>query len=414
MHVDPHGRTDCVESRKSPFSGLRTHRGAFNQILQTTSCRAGKAWSHYRLIRETQRSVGPNLYDGFALDFRVNETTAKGIIALVESRSNQSTANPHFAQVAPGQTDLRGRDGGSVIPRERRWWHALGVHGIFWRKFVDWGVCVLPTILHRPLIWTAAILFFFIAIPARKALIRNLSVIIPGSRRVVNCLRVVRVFANFGWSLTDAAAYRFKKIRFRYELEDSTFLDRLTAARGAIVLTAHMGNYDLGAALFAEKFDRQIRMVRAPEPDALSAQHVDLALEQSSAGAVKVGYSDDGTALALVLLNALRAGEIISIQGDRVVGSVARSSLKFFDREVFLPNGPFILSLVSQVPVYPLFIVRTGYRKYKIIVREPIVCIRNGRERDQVIGEAMQTWGHVLEKTVKVYWSQWFAFAPLF
>ena len=157
-----------------------------------------------------------------------------------------------------------------------------------------------------------------------------------------------------------------------------------------------------------------IRMVRAPEPDALAAQHIDLALEQSSAGAVKVGYSDDGTTLALVLLNALRAGEIISIQGDRFVGDVARAPLKFFEHEVFLPNGPFILSLVSQMPVYPLFIVRTGYRKYKIIVREPIVCFRDGRARDQVIGEAMQTWGRVLEETVKAYWPQWFAFAPLF
>jgi phosphatidylinositol dimannoside acyltransferase len=333
---------------------------------------------------------------------------------LLESRTNQSTADAHFAHEDPGQTKLRGRDSGGLIPRERRWWHALGVHGIFWRKFVDWGVCVLPKIFHRPLIWSAAFLFFFIAIPARKALIRNLSVVIPGSRRVVNCLRVVRVFANFGWSLTDTAAYRFKKVRFRYELEGTTFLERLAAARGAIVLTAHMGNYDLGAALFAEKFDRQVRMVRAPEPDALAAQHVDLALEQSSADAVKVGYSDDGTTLALVLLNALRAGEIISIQGDRVVGDVARAPLKFFDREVFLPNGPFILSLVSQMPVYPLFIVRTGYRKYKIIVREPIVCFRDGRARDQVIGEAMQTWGRVLEETVKAYWPQWFAFAPLF
>ena len=77
--------------------------------------------------------------------------------------------------------------------------------------------------------------------------------------------------------------------------------------------------YDLGAALFAEKFRRQIRMVRAPEPDAGAAQHVDLALAQSSAGGVKVEYSSAGTALSFDLLAALRKGEIISIQGDRVV-----------------------------------------------------------------------------------------------
>jgi lauroyl/myristoyl acyltransferase len=300
-----------------------------------------------------------------------------------------------------------------VTGTERHWWHGLAVHGIFWRRFVDWGVRHLPGILHRPLIWIAAFVFFFIAAPARKSVLRNLRVICPRSWRLMNYLRVLRVFTNFGWSLTDATAYRISKARFRYELEGGRFLDELAAAKGGIVLTAHMGNYDLGAALFAERFDRQIRMVRAPEPDALAAQHVDLALQQSSAGAVKVGYSDDGTSLAFDLLNALRCGEIISIQGDRVVGGMGRAPAKCFDREVFLPNGPFVLSTVSETPIYPLFIVRTGYRKYKIIAYEPIVSFRDAASRDEIIVDAMQNWARVLEKVVRRYWPQWFAFTPL-
>ena len=297
--------------------------------------------------------------------------------------------------------------------KEHPWWHGLAVHGIFWRRFVDWGVRNLPTIFHRPLIWIAAFVFFFMAAPARKALLRNLRVIRPGSWRIMNYLRVLRVFANFGWSLTDTAAYRMSKGRFRYELERARFLDQLASARGGIVLTAHMGNYDLGAALFAEKFHRRIRMVRAPEPDALAAQHVDLALQQSSAGAVKVGYSSDGTSLAFDLLHALRNGEIISIQGDRVTGEVSRAPVIFFNREVSLPNGPFVLSFVSEMPIYPLFIVRTGFRKYKIIAHEPIVCFRGSESRDEVIAGAMQRWAEVLEATVKSHWQQWFAFTPL-
>jgi len=300
-----------------------------------------------------------------------------------------------------------------VTGAERHWWHSFAVHGIFWRRFVDWGVRNLPTILHRPLIWIAAFLFFFVAAPARKSVLRNLSLIRPASWRLMNCLRVLRVFTNFGWSLTDAAAYRMSKARFKYELEGARFLDQLTAARGGVVLTAHMGNYDLGAALYAERFHRQIQMIRAPEPDALAARHLDLALQQSSAGAVKVGYSSDGTTLAFGLLNALRSGEIISIQGDRVVGEVARAPVKFFNREILLPNGPFVLSLASETPIYPLFIVRTGYRKYKIIARKPIVSFRNAASRDEVIADAMQNWARVLEEVVSCYWPQWFAFTPL-
>ncbi len=290
----------------------------------------------------------------------------------------------------------------------------FAIESIFWRRVIDWSVDYIPPIFHRPLIWIAAWCFFFVAGPARKALLQNLLLIHPRSWRIANYFRVVRVFTNFGWSLTDAASYRLSRARFRYEVEGAGFMEQLTASKGGgIVLTAHMGNYNLGAALFAERFHRQIRMVRAPEPDTLAAQHVDLALQESSAGGVKIGYSDDGRSLALDLLNALRAGEIISIQGDRVVGEVARAPVTFFQREVLLPNGPFVLAFVSETPIYPLFIVRTGFRKYKIIAREPIICSRVGGSRDQIIAAAMQRWSNVLEEIVRIRWPQWFAFTRL-
>src|SRR5437762_10731011 len=93
------------------------------------------------------------------------------------------------------------------------------VESVFWRRVIDKAVAYVPAVFHRPLIWLAAVVFFFIAAPARKALLRNLKLVRPRSWRPANYLRVVRVFANFGWSLTDTAAYRILKARFRYELE---------------------------------------------------------------------------------------------------------------------------------------------------------------------------------------------------
>lgn len=296
----------------------------------------------------------------------------------------------------------------------RRWWHDFAVQGIFWRKFVDWAAKNLPAAVHPLLIWTSTFLFFFIAAPARKAALQNLQIILPRSSRLANYFRVLRIFANFGWTLADAAIHKLLKPRFSYELDGQNFLEELALSHnGAVVLTAHMGNYDLAAALFAEKFDRQIHMVRAPEPDALSAQHVDLSLQQSSSGAVRVGYSNGGASLAFDLLNALRDGEIISIQGDRVIGEVARAPVMFFGRPVLLPTGPFVLSTVSQTPIYPLFMIRTGYRKYKIIAYEPITSFREDGSRDEKVSTAMQRWARLLEENVRMYWRQWYAFVPL-
>ena len=287
------------------------------------------------------------------------------------------------------------------------------VESVFWRKVIDKIVAYVPAIFHRPLIWVAAVVFSFVAAPARRALLRNLKLLRPKSWKPANYLRVIRVFANFGWSLTDTAAYRILKARFRYELEGMRYLEELATARCGIVLTAHMGSYDLAAALFAQKFHRLIRMVRAPESDPGSTQHVDLALQETSAGAVQVGYSDNGTSLAFDLLTALRAGEIISIQGDRVVGDVGRENVNLFNRSVPLPNGPFVLSVVAEAPIYPVFIVRLSYRKYKIVAREPIVCARRDVPRDEIISRAMQRWADVLQEITRTYWQHWFAFRPL-
>jgi lauroyl/myristoyl acyltransferase len=294
-------------------------------------------------------------------------------------------------------------------PRSRR----FAVRGIFWRKALDWAVINVPSLFHPFLISLWTLVFFFFAAPARKTIHRQLAIILPGSSRFMNYLRTFRVFYNFAWTLTDAAIFRLLKAPFTYELEGENFLSDLAAAERAIILTAHMGNYDLGAALFIEKFKREIRMVRAPEPDELTAHHVDLSLEQSTGGAIKVDYNTAGTSLSFDLLAALRAGRIISIQGDRVVGEVARSTVKLFSKEVSLPTGPFVLSLVADTPIYPLFIVRVGFRKYKIIAHPPITCSKSDRSRELAISAALLEWSGVLEENIRRNWHQWYAFTPV-
>lgn len=294
------------------------------------------------------------------------------------------------------------------------WRQDFAVRGVAWRKGLDWAIKNIPFCFHPFLIFFWTLFFFFFAGASRRAVLSNLAAIFPGSGTAGNYLRAFRVFYNFAWTLTESAVHRIHKTRFECELSGANTLDELLAANGAIVLTAHMGSYDLGAALFAEKFQREMRMVRAPESDEASAQHVDLVLKQAGAGAVKVDYRTEGGALSLDLLNALRRGEIISIQGDRAVENVSSAKAQLFGREVFLPRGPFVLALIAPSPIYPLFVVRAGYRKYRIIVREPIVCARTARSRDEDVAQAMAPWSRVLEDTINEHWSQWYAFTPIF
>jgi lauroyl/myristoyl acyltransferase len=286
----------------------------------------------------------------------------------------------------------------------------FAVKGIFWRRYLDWAIVNLPFYFYPLPLAFFTFFFFFFAAPARRAIVANLAVVIPGSSRAANHLRAFRTLYNFAWTIAEAAIHRILREEFSYELSGAEWLEELGSAPGAIVLTAHMGSYDLGAALFAEKFRREIRVVRAPEPDQQSAQHLTASLAE---GAVKVDYNTAGALLSFDLLKALREGEIVSIQGDRSEGPVAQMTARLFEHDVQLPSGPFVLALVAQVPIYPLFIARRGCRRYEIVVRRPI-RVENTGERDKDIAEGMRQWCAILEETVTLRWDQWFAFTPIF
>ena len=132
------------------------------------------------------------------------------------------------------------------------------VHGVLWRNYLDWAVINLPFYLYPVLQVFWSIFFFFLAGPARRTLCGNLVVVLPGSSRLINYLRVFRTFHNYAWTISEAAIYKLINGDFSYEIIGNEWLEQLGAANGAIVLTAHMGSYDLGAALFAEKFNREV------------------------------------------------------------------------------------------------------------------------------------------------------------
>ncbi|MEP6686569.1 MAG: lysophospholipid acyltransferase family protein [Verrucomicrobiota bacterium] len=294
------------------------------------------------------------------------------------------------------------------------WLRRFDVRGIVWRQGLDWALANFPFYFLPFSIWFCTLFFFFFAALARRALVANFSVLLPKSSLLANNLRAWRTMYNYAWTITEGTHYKLTKAHFSYEIQGAAALERLGAAKGAICLTAHLGNYDLGAALFAEKFHREIRMVRAPEADQQTAQHLNQSLQQTAAGGVRVDYNTAGNLLSFDLLHALRQGEIVSIQGDRVIAGLARSSATFFGREVSFPAGPFILARVARCEIFPLFIVRTGYRKYKIIVCEPIRYENSGAPRDEDVALATAKWSVFLEGVIARYWDQWYAFVPMF
>jgi len=69
------------------------------------------------------------------------------------------------------------------------------------------------------------------------------------------------------------------------------------------------------------------------------------------------------------------------------------------------------LAAVTKSPCVPLFTVRTGYRRYKVIFQPALVLPEGHRLREPDIAEA---WAARLLPFLREYGSQWFAFEKAF
>jgi lauroyl/myristoyl acyltransferase len=285
------------------------------------------------------------------------------------------------------------------------------VQGVFWRQFLHFAVLNVP-IWIEPVVIASWTLFFLLWGPGRRGVMRNLSAILPGSTTAGNFLRTYRVFWNFAWTITDKFRYKELRVVPDWEFDGmENFAALQESSGGAIILTAHMGNYDVGAQLFAELSSRSIVMVRAPENDPETRQYEEQLDVRTSSSALRVDFSTRASDLALDLLESLRNGEIIAIQGDRVTGTISSLPATLFGKSMRVPAGPFALSMSARVPIYPLFIVRLGRRRYKLIVGPSFQVVRT-RDREEAFHRAVAVWTQELERVIRERWYQWFAFQP--
>lgn len=297
----------------------------------------------------------------------------------------------------------------------KRYLRAILMRGVFWRHFLTWAVVRIPFYLEPLMMWGWSLFFFILWTPGRRAVQKNLVAILPRSP-LLNFFRTYRVFLNYAWTLSDKAQFSERRKLVDWELSGAKYFDQLLESpEGAVIITAHMGNYDLGAYFFSTQGTRPITIVRVPEDDPDSEEHARRARQRSVDTSFSVTYNTDPSSMAIELTERLGRGEIVAIQGDRVVGDVAGKATDLFGMPTELPLGPFALAMATRVLIYPLFVVRVGRRRYRVIVGAPIRLAPSRREeRETEITRAMSEWKSLLESVVQTYWFQWFTFTRFY
>lgn len=291
------------------------------------------------------------------------------------------------------------------------WLRFLSVRSVFWRKLHFWGVNNFPPwLMPISMVWIS-LAFYLAWRSGRIGLTRNLAIIFPG-QPVRNFFRGARVVWNFSWSMTDTWSFLDRREPVDWEIEGEDQLEALSRIEGgAILLTAHMGNYDLGAYIFTERTGRRLSVVRLPEVDQRTEELAREKRRTFGGDGLSVAYNLSPESMGIELLNRLRAGEIVAIQGDRSYPGVASRVVSVFGCEWSIPSGPFQLAMVAGVPIIPLFVVRSGLHRYRVIAFDPIHVARpeNGG-RDPALERAAGSWAAVLERILTRWWHQWASF----
>ena len=222
--------------------------------------------------------------------------------------------------------------------------------------------------------------------------------------------RLVReVFRNFGRYLVDF----FRMVRY----VDAQFIEKnvkienieyfhevLKNGKGAIVITAHIGNWELGGVL-AAKLGFPILAVALPHKQKLVNDLFNAQREQSGMPVVPSNIA------LRRCLEKLKANESIALVADRDFGSHGLE-MDFLGRRALLPKGPAVLALKTGAGILPTFLMRNADGKFTMSFGKPVYPPFTNDQvvSDDVLKSIISQYIKVIETKIRQYPSQWLMF----
>jgi len=289
----------------------------------------------------------------------------------------------------------------------------LALYGNINLFFIRLFTIAVPRFLHAPFALAAGAFFYLVLPRQRRSLRRNLTVV-TGSPRVERL--VFTSFYKFARNWCDIMLMmRLRGPRLLALIGRRTgekpLDDAIAAGRGAILISPHFGNWELGGLGLAEQGYR-VNILTFREPDAKVNGQRERLRRERGINFIYVDRSDSSPLAIIEAVRALQRNEVLAILGDRD-GSSRTICLEFFGRPVQIPLGAAYLALASGAPVIPVFVPFEGGR-YAAVMEEA-VFFRSGRgERDRDLREGTEQILRIFERYIRAYPDQWYNFFDYF
>jgi len=258
-------------------------------------------------------------------------------------------------------------------------------------------------------------LFYLLMKKTRAHVRKNMEGVSRGkwSKEKVNTL-TRKTFQNYGQYLLDyMVMHRLRpsnKDRWVEEEAGADYMvEVLRLGKGAICITPHLGNWEIGGLLFSFKGGK-LNVLTLDERDLDTRSFREEMRGRKGIKNLYINPKEDSPMAILDAVKALRRNEIVAMLGDRIE-SQKTMVFNFFGRKTAFPVGVAILAMATEAPVLPVFVVMESHRKYRGMIEPPIYFNSSSREdRETVIREGMERLIKKFETYIDKYPDQWYNF----
>lgn len=284
-----------------------------------------------------------------------------------------------------------------------------GLYDARWTRLMVFILLRLPTGLCVFLTHPIACVIYLLARVQGRAVRANLRVMFPEWSGLRCWLGGARVFRQFALTYVDRLLFLHGDRKVDWDVQGMNYFEQLKQEpSGVLVFTVHSGNYDIGSSLLAERLGRSLHTVRVPERteslEALRAAELREASHRQPL--LRFHYNTPDRHLGIDLCRLLLAGEIVAVQGDRVVMEVTPLTVVHEGVSYTIPLGPFMLAETARVPCYSILLSRLGVCRYRIEIQPPF---HPGEARLRR-AELAALWVPVMADFLRRNWDQWFVF----
>lgn len=248
--------------------------------------------------------------------------------------------------------------------------------------------------------------YYLADIRGREACMNNLRQALPHATRARITHETRWIFRNWGKYLTEF---------FRFRMFDRSFFEKhvcimgeehvragLARGRGVLVMSAHISNWELGAAAMCQSMGVKVNVVAA----AHRYERINrLFVREREAMGVHVIFTEDAPRQ---VMRALKNNEVVCILADRDVTGQG-FPVDYFGRECRFPQGPARFALQTGATLLPGFVCRRSNDSFRVGFHPPL-SPRVAGSKEERARDMTQQFAKMLEKEVLSHPEEWSVF----